>query len=324
MRTADFTYDLPSELIAAEPLPERSASRMLVLDRKSGSMTHRTVADLPEYFEPQDLAVLNDTRVIPARLYTESPRVEILLLEEIAPRTWVCMARPGRKLRPGLRLQVADTWIEVLEVLENGERIVRFDSVPDLDAHGAVPLPPYIQRQPTDADLERYQTVYACNPGAVAAPTAGLHLTMELLAKIPHTAVTLHVGAGTFQPVKCDLVKDHIMHEERYVLTQQTAAAINAASKVTAIGTTCVRVLETCAGGGERVQAGAGRTDIFIYPPYTWRVVDRLLTNFHLPESTLLMLVSAFAGRELVLEAYAEAVRQRYRFFSYGDCMLIL
>ncbi len=325
MRTSDFSYHLPEDLIAVHPPVRREDSRMLVLDRATGRVSHRMFRDLPGFMEPGDLAVLNDTRVIPARLTTRDPNNEILLLEKLEVRTWLCIVRPGRRFRSSARVSIADTVAEVLEIRESGERVVRFDDDPDLDTHGAMPLPPYLRRPAQAEDRERYQTVFAAQPGAVAAPTAGLHFTPQILAAIPHVFVTLHVGPGTFVPVKVADLRDHQMHEERFAISQSTADAILGARRVLAVGTTTVRVLETLAAESAGVvRAGEGRTSIFIYPPHEFRAVDRLLTNFHLPQSTLLMLVSAFAGREAVLHAYAEAVRERYRFFSYGDCMLVL
>jgi len=250
--------------------------------------------------------------------------VELLLLEPVSALVWKCMVKPGRRMKVGQRISVGDIVAEVTSVEEDGTRIVAFADEIDLDSQGELPLPPYMERTADAADAERYQTVYAQAPGAVAAPTAGLHFTPEMLARIPHSFVTLHVGAGTFRPVQVDDIADHRMHSERYELTADTAARVNAASRVLAVGTTSVRVLETAARDGIPLQAGTGRTEIFIYPGYDFRVTGALLTNFHLPRSTLLMLVSAFAGRERVLSAYGEAVREHYRFYSYGDCMLIL
>lgn len=323
-RLRDYDYELPRELIARQPLPRREASRMLVLQRETGEVAHRSFTDLPEFLRPGDLAVLNDTKVIPARLHTDDGRVELLLLEPVSAQVWKCMVKPGRRMKAGQRISVSGIGGEVTAIEEDGTRIVAFESEIDLAAHGELPLPPYMERAAEAADSERYQTVYAQAPGAVAAPTAGLHFTPEMLARIPHAFVTLHVGAGTFRPVQVDDITDHRMHSERYELTAETAARVKAANRVLAVGTTSVRVLETAARAGGPLQAGTGRTEIFIYPGYEFRVTGALLTNFHLPCSTLLMLVSAFAGRENVLRAYGEAVRERYRFYSYGDCMLIL
>jgi len=318
----DYHYDLPPELIASRPLAQRDASRMMIVDRKSGIITHGAFRDFPDLLQPGDRVVLNNSKVIKARLQAATGNVEIFLLERRADGCWVCLAKPGRKTRAGARLPIAGTEAEVVEVLEGGERVVRFSEEPDLQAHGHMPVPPYFKRPDDAADEERYQTVYAEHEGSVAAPTAGLHFTPNVLARIPHSFVTLHVGAGTFLPVKVNDVRDHHMHEERYEVAPDTADALNAAHRIVAVGTTVTRVLESQPEG--RLRAAAGRTAIFIYPPFTFRFVGALLTNFHLPGSTLLMLVSAMAGRELILEAYAKAVEERYRFFSYGDCMLIV
>ena len=319
---SDYHFDLPPELIADRPLPERDASRLMVLHRQSGTIEHRAFRDLPAYFRPGDLAVLNNSRVIKARLFSEDGRIEILLLEPRGPEAWLCLVRPGRRMRVGATCVVAGTTAVVREVLPEGERVVAFASPPDLDRHGRMPIPPYFHREADEDDAVRYQTVYAEAPGSVAAPTAGLHFTPDILRRIPHTFLTLHVGIGTFQPVKAERLTDHHMHAERYEISSGAAAAINAAGRLVAIGTTSARVLESQPPGP--VCAGPGSTDIFLYPPKTLRRVGALFTNFHLPKSTLLMLVSAFAGREFVLHAYAEAVRERYRFFSYGDAMLIV
>jgi S-adenosylmethionine:tRNA ribosyltransferase-isomerase len=367
MRTSDFDYPLPPELIAQEPEERRDQSRLLVLDRASGALAHRHFADLLDYLRPGDVLVLNDSRVIPARLRGTNElsggQFEILLVEEAALNDWWVMLRPGKRARIGTRIRLHDLkgqptaiLATVTEVNAEGHRRLHFEGAPNvleaLDALGEVPLPPYIARHGTEhmnEDRQRYQTVYARPPGSVAAPTAGLHFTEPLLQAIRAKGVkvcflTLHVGLGTFAPVKADELSAHIMHEERYELSAETAAAINAAKqaggRVIAVGTTSVRVLEsvaahqptTAAPNSQRtwVAAEKGRTRIFIYPPYQFRVVDALVTNFHLPCSTLLMLISAFIapdetrGRETALAAYAEAVRLRYRFFSYGDAMLLL
>lgn len=325
-RLSDYHYDLPQELIADRPAPRRQDSRMLVLHRNSGRIEHRGFADLPEYITPEDLLVLNDSKVIPARLHDASGKIEMLLLEQRAPLHWTAMVRPGKKMREGASVEVAGTTATVLEVLDDGTRLLEFSAPPDLDHHGEMPIPPYFHRPADEQDKERYQTVYAKDPGSVAAPTAGLHFTKEILASLPHAFVTLHVGAGTFHPVKTDDVSEHRMHPEYYSLSEETAARINAAKtsggKLIAVGTTTTRVLESQAPGP--LGAASGMTEIFIRPPHRFRHIDALQTNFHLPGSTLLMLVSALAGRELILEAYNEAVREKYRFFSYGDCMLIL
>jgi S-adenosylmethionine:tRNA ribosyltransferase-isomerase len=323
---SDYQYDLPRELIADRPAPRRQDSRMLVLHRNPGRIEHRGFADLPEYITPQDLLVLNDSKVIPARLHDASAKIEMLLLEQRGPLRWTAMVRPGKKMREGASVEVAGTTATVSEVLNDGTRLLEFSAPPDLDHHGEMPIPPYFHRPADEQDKERYQTVYARDPGSVAAPTAGLHFTKEILASVPHAFVTLHVGAGTFHSVKTDDVSEHRMHSEHYSLSQDTAARINAAKtsggRLIAVGTTTTRVLESQAPG--QLAAASGSTDIFIRPPHRFRHIDALQTNFHLPGSTLLMLVSALAGRELILEAYNEAVREKYRFFSYGDCMLIV
>lgn len=323
-RLSDYDYELPGGLIAHHPLERREASRMLVLDRSSGEIAHRHFTDLPKYLRPGDLAVLNDTRVIPARARSDDGRVELLFLELKSAQTWQCMVKPGRRMKIGQRLMVGGVGGQVTAVEEDGTRIIAFAGKIDLASIGELPLPPYMERSAGADDTARYQTVYARASGAVAAPTAGLHFTPEILTRIPHAFVTLHVGAGTFRPVQVDDIAEHRMHSERYELNAETAARVNAASRVLAVGTTSVRVLETAAREGLPLRAGQGRTDIFIHPGFAFRVSDLLLTNFHLPRSTLLMLVSAFAGREAVLRAYQEAVRERYRFFSYGDCMLLV
>jgi S-adenosylmethionine:tRNA ribosyltransferase-isomerase len=321
-RVSDYHYDLPPELIAAHPAERRDASRMLVLHRGTGGIEHRMFRDFPGFIRPGDMVALNDSRVIKARLLSENPAVEVFLLENLGGNRWKCLVKPGRKLRVGVRIDIAGTVAEVAEVLPGGERIMEFGEAPDLERHGHMPLPPYLGRGAEAADEERYQTVYAKNPGSVAAPTAGLHFTPEILAQIPHAFVTLHVGAGTFLPVKSETVAGHEMHEETYSISAETASRLNAAKRIVAVGTTVARVLESQPAG--ELHAVSGRTSIFIHPPYDFRHAGALLTNFHLPESTLLMLVSAMAGRETILRAYAEAIRERYRFYSYGDCMLIL
>jgi len=320
-RTSDYDYPLPGELIARHPLARRDASRMMVLHRAEQRIEHRTFADFPSYVRPGDVVVLNDTRVIPARAFSDDGRIEFLFLEPVGEETWKCMAKPGRKLKAGTRVSVGGVGGVVREILPDGERVIAFDAPVDLERCGRMPLPPYMEREAEAADAERYQTVYSREPGAVAAPTAGLHFTPELLARVPHAFITLHVGVGTFRPVQVEDLAQHRMHSERFSVSEETAARVNAAQRVIAIGTTTTRVLESL---GRPLRAACGATDIFIHPPYRFRAVDVLLTNFHLPKSTLLMLVSALAGREFVLRAYEEAVRKRYRFFSYGDCMLIV
>ena len=322
--TADYDFALPEGQIARHPLPRREDSRMLVLHREQRRIEHRHFRDFPQYLRAGDLVVLNNTRVIPARVFSDDGRTELLFLEAAGENTWKCMVKPGRRMRLGRTVVVGGIEGIVIEVLATGERLVRFAAPVDLEKVGCLPLPPYFERQCEPGDEERYQTVYAAAPGAVAAPTAGLHFTPEILAQVPHAFVTLHVGAGTFKPVQAECITDHVMHRERYFIPESTAAAVAAAQRVVAVGTTSMRVLESRARDAGSVTPGEGSTDIFIHPGYTFRSVGALLTNFHLPKSTLLMLVAAFAGREFVLEAYAEAIRGGYRFYSYGDCMLIL
>ncbi|MGH7537261.1 MAG: tRNA preQ1(34) S-adenosylmethionine ribosyltransferase-isomerase QueA [Gemmatimonadales bacterium] len=340
-RASDFEYELPSDLIAQEPLADRAASRLLVLERASGAVTHRRFSDLVELLAPGDVLVVNASRVIPARLHgtrESGMPAELLLVREQADGTWTALGHPGGKLKPGRRLRFGpDSEVEILEVLGGGLRRVRFvgalDARATLARYGEVPLPPYIHRHPAAADRERYQTVYATHDGSVAAPTAGLHFTPALLDRLRAggTAVTtldLHIGPGTFKPVEVEDLAWHRMHGEAYAVSEAAAQAVtqrrDAGGKVWAVGTTVVRTLETVADGAGRVQAGAGETSLFIHPPYPFRVVDRVLTNFHLPRSTLLMLVCAFGGYENVMRAYREAVQERYRFYSYGDAMAIL
>ena len=319
--TQDFDYHLPEELIAARPLAERSASRMLVVHKDSGVIEHRMFRDFPEYLRADDLLVLNDTKVIPARVFSDDGRKELLCLDRQSPLEWRCLVRPGKTMKPGRTVTVGGITGTVMEVFENGDRLVRWESPVDLNEHGHLALPHYMGRDDELSDRERYQTVFAREEGAIAAPTAGLHFTPDMLAGIPHAFLTLHVGVGTFRPVSAEVIADHIMHSERYVVTKETAEKINAAGRVVAVGTTVTRVLESI---GRPIREQRGETDIFIHPPYEFGVVGGLLTNFHLPQSTLIMLVSAFAGKELVMEAYRKAVEERYRFFSYGDCMLLV
>lgn len=326
MLTADFDYDLPPELIASEPLAQRADSRMLVLNRASGRIEHRMFREVSRFFSRQagDLLVLNDTRVVPARYFTQRGH-EILRLEILSPTRWRCMVRPGKKFRVGHTCEIGTARGQVVDILEeSGDRIIEFDRVVDEALHGHLALPHYMGRQDQPADRERYQTVFARHEGSIAAPTAGLHFTPEILTTLPHTFVTLHVGAGTFQPVKALHLADHRMHAESYEVSASAADAIRQATRVIPVGTTALRTLEAVARSHGRVTPARGSTDIFIHPGFEFRVAGGLLTNFHLPKSTLIMLVCALAGRELVLHAYAEAVRERYRFFSYGDCMLIL
>jgi S-adenosylmethionine:tRNA ribosyltransferase-isomerase len=321
LRTADYDYPLPDELIARHPLPRREDSRMMVLHRDGERIEHRQFRDFPACLRAGDLVVLNDTRVIPARVFSDDGKIELLFLESVRANVWKCLVKPGRKMRLGARVEVRAVPGVVEEIRPDGERVIAFDAPVDLDAAGELPLPPYFAREVEPADAERYQTVFARERGAVAAPTAGLHFTPEILAQAPHTFLTLHVGVGTFRPVQVEDLTLHRMHAERFRVSEKAARAINAASRLVAIGTTTARVLES---QGRPLTAREGATDIFIHPPYQPRAVGALLTNFHLPKSTLLMLVSAFAGREFILRAYAEAIRERYRFYSYGDCMLIV
>jgi S-adenosylmethionine:tRNA ribosyltransferase-isomerase len=295
----------------------------MVLHRAAHLIEHRHFADFPSFLAPGDLAVLNDTKVIPARAFSDDGRIEFLFLEHDGANRWVCMAKPGRKLPLGASTCVGGVPGIVREILPTGERRIQFDAAIDLDRIGQLPIPPYLGRPADASDTERYQTIFAREPGAVAAPTAGLHFTPEILARVPHTFVTLHVGAGTFRPVQVEDITAHTMHRERFEITPAAAEAIRAATRLIAVGTTTVRVLESCAARGE-ILPQSGSTEIFIHPPFEFRAIGALLTNFHLPKSTLLMLVSAFAGREFIMDAYAQAIRERYRFFSYGDCMLIL
>jgi S-adenosylmethionine:tRNA ribosyltransferase-isomerase len=339
---SDFDFTLPDSAIAQEAAP-RGESRLLVL-AESGAARHRRIADLPELLRPGDLLVVNDTREIPARLFArreEGPgggggRVELLLVEKRDEREWECLVRPGRKALPGTRLRLGDELAaEVVARLGDGRRSVRFSAAlePHLERLGHVPLPPYIKRPDAAADRERYQTIFASRPGAIAAPTAGLHFTPELLERLAaggvgRATVTLHVGIGTFKPVTVELVHEHRMDEERWEVPEATAAAIAATrargGRVVAVGTTVVRTLESAAAAHDgEVVAGAGRTSLFITPGYRFRAVDALVTNFHLPRSTLLLLVCALAGREPVLAAYREAIAAGYRFYSYGDAMLV-
>jgi S-adenosylmethionine:tRNA ribosyltransferase-isomerase len=344
---SDFDYELPGELIAQAPLPRRDDSRMMVVDRRARTIRHEMFKGFPGWMGPGDLVVFNDTRVIPARVWgtTEGARVEFLFLGERGEGLWEVLCRPARRLRRGGRVRLAFGLEAVVEeVGPEGRRFLRFDGGDvrsGLRGSGFAPLPPYIKRGPGDStrremDLERYQTVFAVDEGAIAAPTAGLHFTPEVLeglrsGEVRTAFVTLEVGLATFEPVRTESLADHRMLEEDYRISSAAARTINEAKAdgrpLTAVGTTVVRALETASilvSGSPGVNAGKGRSGLFIRPGHEFRIVDRLLTNFHLPRSTLLVLVAAFAGRELVLEAYREAVREGYRFFSYGDCMLIL
>lgn len=341
MTTKDFYYDLPQELIAQTPLDDRTASKLLVLGRESGEITHRVFRNITDYLQEGDCLVMNNTRVIPARLYGvkegSGGKIEFLLLKRLELDCWEVILKPGKKAKPGSRFVFGDGLLraEVLEVVEDGKRVVRFeyDGVWEeiLDKLGEMPLPPYIKEKLEDK--ERYQTVYSKIEGSAAAPTAGLHFTQELLEKIRAKGVkiaylTLHVGLGTFRPVSVENVEEHIMHTEHYEVSAEAAEIINQTRKnggrIIAVGTTSVRTLETVAAEDGSVKAELGDTNIFIYPGYRFKAVDGIITNFHLPESTLLMLVSAFAGKDHIFAAYREAVAQRYRFFSFGDAMFIV
>ncbi len=341
MKRQDFYYDLPQELIAQDPLEDRSSSRLLVLDKKTGETQHHTFREVINYLNPGDCLVINDTKVIPARLIgakeETGAKIEVLLLKRGQDDVWETLVKPGRKAKPGTRISFGDGLLkgEVIDVVDEGNRLIRFeyDGIFEeiLDRLGQMPLPPYITHQLKDKD--RYNTVYAAHEGSAAAPTAGLHFTPELLEEISRKGVdiarvTLHVGLGTFRPVKVDEVENHHMHSEFYMISEEAAEKINAAKarggRVICVGTTSCRTIESAADEDGQLKACSGWTEIFIYPGYTFKVLDGLITNFHLPESTLIMLVSALAGREHVLAAYEEAVRERYRFFSFGDAMLII
>lgn len=328
LRTTDFHYELPNELIAARPLVSRSASRMMVVHRQSGIVELKKFTDFSTFLQQDDLLVLNDTKVIPARVFSDDGKIEILCLDRLSPLDWRCLVRPGKKMHVGRCLEVNGVIGNVIEIFENGDRLIRWVSAIDLERCGRLALPHYMGREEDVADRERYQTVFAKHEGAIAAPTAGLHFTPELLHSLPHAFLTLHVGVGTFRPVSVEIIKEHVMHSEKYFVSSQTAEKVNSARKIIAVGTTVTRVLESLHVGGSSVRIppcdAQGATDIFIYPPFDFQVVGGLLTNFHLPQSTLLMLVSAFAGRELVVEAYRKAVESKFRFYSYGDCMLVI
>lgn len=340
MNVKDFYFDLPQELIAQDPLEDRSASRLLVLDKETGEVTHRHFRDIKEYLKPGDCLVINDTKVIPARLLgtkkDTGAKIEVLLLKRREDDIWETLVKPGKKARPGAELEFGEGLLKatVVEVADEGNRLIQFhyDGIFEeiLDQLGQMPLPPYITHQLKDKN--RYQTVYAKHQGSAAAPTAGLHFTKELLAEIKELGVeiahvTLHVGLGTFRPVKTENVLDHHMHSEFYMVEESEAQKVNKAKtsggRIICVGTTSCRTIESAAGEDGLLKAGSGWTEIFIYPGYQFKLLDCLITNFHLPESTLVMLVSALAGREWVLSAYGEAVKERYRFFSFGDAMLI-
>ena len=340
MKTSDFNFDLPQELIAQDPLADRSSSRLLVLNKKTGKTEHHIFREIIDYLNPGDCLVINDTKVIPARLYGSKvgtdARIEVLLLKRKENDTWETLVKPGKKAKPGTRISFGDGLMtgEVVDVVEEGNRLIRFtyDGIFEeiLDQLGQMPLPPYITHQLKDKN--RYQTVYAMHDGSAAAPTAGLHFTPELLEQIREKGVriarvTLHVGLGTFRPVKVEDVTEHHMHSEFYMVDESQAKLINdtkaLGGRVISVGTTSCRTLESASDENGVVRAGSGWTDIFIYPGYQFKVIDSLITNFHLPESTLLMLVSALAGKENIMRAYETAVKEKYRFFSFGDAMFI-
>jgi S-adenosylmethionine:tRNA ribosyltransferase-isomerase len=321
---SDYDYDLPRELIAQRPAERRDDSRMMVLHRDTQTIEHRQFRELKTFLRPGDLLVLNDTQVLSARRFSDSGAIEFLFLERLGPRRWKCLVNQGRKMRVGATATVDGATLRVEEITSDGERIIALNEDVDLYAGGSMPLPPYVRRESDIEDAMRYQTVFAHTPGAVAAPTAGLHFTPEILSAIPHTFVTLHVGTGTFLPVRSENIAEHRMHAERFSISHSAADRINEAERIVAVGTTVVRVLEAARREDGKLRVQEGTTDIFIYLPYRFHATDVLLTNFHLPRSTLLMLVSAFGGREFLLRAYQEAIRERYRFYSYGDCMLIL
>lgn len=340
MKTSDFYFDLPQELIAQDPLEDRSASRLLVLDKETGKIEHHIFKEIVNYLNPGDCLVINDTKVIPARLYGNKvgtdAKIEILLLKKREGNVWETLVKPGKKAKPGTRISFGEGLLmgEVLEVAEEGNRLIRFEYEgifeEILDRLGQMPLPPYITHQLKDKN--RYQTVYAKHDGSAAAPTAGLHFTPELLEEIQKKGVriahvTLHVGLGTFRPVKVEDVTQHHMHSEYYIVEEDQAELINRTKReggrIICVGTTSCRTVESASTDEGVIHAGSGWTDIFIYPGYRFKMTERLITNFHLPESTLLMLVSALAGKEHIEKAYQEAVKERYRFFSFGDAMFI-
>lgn len=340
-RTSDYDFELPPELIAQQPTAHREESRLMVVHRQSGEIHHRRFADLSELIAPQDCLVVNTTKVFRARLLgtrASGAPAQILLLRNLGENRWEAMVNPGGKLKPGRVVDIAPGFsAEICEVTERRTRVVHLTSLESIadaiERHGHIPLPPYIERADSAADADRYQTVYANQTGSVAAPTAGLHFTPELLTRIESRGsrivrVTLHVGAGTFKPVEVEDPAEHSMHEEWYLVPDESAAEVNATheahGKVWAVGTTSVRTLESVANFEGIVRGGSGETRIFLRPPYKFRSVDRMITNFHLPRSTLIMLVAAFAGYDLTMRAYEEAIRERYRFYSYGDAMAIV
>ena len=340
MKTKDFYYDLPEELIAQDPLEKREMSKLMILDKESGEIEHKVFKDVIDYLNPGDCLVINDTKVLPARLYgnrvSTGGMVEILLLKRVDKDVWECLVKPGKKAKIGNRIEFGEGKLvgEIIDVVEEGNRLIKFeyDGIFEeiLDEIGTMPLPPYIHHKLEDKN--RYQTVYAMNNGSAAAPTAGLHFTKELLKKIEDKGieivrVTLHVGLGTFRPVKVDDVTNHHMHSEYYEVSEEAANKINsikaAGGRIICVGTTSCRTIESASDDSGKVIPSKGNTEIFIYPGYKFKVLDCLITNFHLPESTLLMLVSALASKENIMKAYHEAIDNRYRFFSFGDAMLI-
>jgi S-adenosylmethionine:tRNA ribosyltransferase-isomerase len=328
-RLNDYNYELPRELIAQHPVPRREDSRMMVLHRDRKKIEQAHFVDLKKFLRDEDLLVLNNSRVLPARHFSDDGKFEFLFLEKTAPCHWKALIKPSRKFGRGTVTFIQSVRAEAGEILADGSREIVLSDEVDFRHGGTMPLPPYIKRSAVDRrykeeDEARYQTVFAKYEGSLAAPTAGLHFTPQILGTLPHVFITLHVGTATFRPVKVEDITQHQMHPERFSISPAAAEAVAKAKRVVAVGTTTVRVLESVQRNFGKIQAAEGETNIFIYPPFEFRVVDVLLTNFHLPRSTLLMLVSAIAGREFILHAYEEAVRERYRFFSYGDCMLIL
>ena len=340
MQVSDFDYDLPPELIAQDPLEPRDLSRLLIMDRQSGAIRHSVFRDVGQMLRPGDMLVLNDTKVLPARLFAHKESgavIELLLLKQVGLDVWQCLVRPGNKAKVGIKLlfDIEELSAEIVDTAEEGTRLIRFQHDGDfyqlLDRVGTMPLPPYIKK--TLQDQSRYQPVYARERGSAAAPTAGLHFTNRLLDELQNQGVLiekvlLHVGLGTFRPVKVDIVEDHVMHSEFYRVTAEAAQHINEArekgGRIIAVGTTAVRTLETVADENGTVHEAEGWTQKYIYPGYSFKIIDGMITNFHLPKSTLLMLVSAFAGRDQVMNAYQIAIKERYRFFSFGDAMLII
>jgi S-adenosylmethionine:tRNA ribosyltransferase-isomerase len=333
MKLTDFYYDLPPELIATTPSEPRDHARLMVVDRKTQTFEHAHFHDLAKWISADDFLILNNSKVIPARLLGKD--FELLLMEETSPRHWLAIGKPGKRLKAGMRLHILSQKenmlpleCEVLEVLQDGQRVLRFFTDIDFDCYGLMPLPPYIEKMREQThmtiqcpeDRQWYQTTYAASQGSVASPTAGLHFTPELLNQFQHSFVTLHVGLGTFRSIKTEFIEDHVMHYERYEIPDDLAAQVAPSKRIVAVGTTTVRVLETVPS----LKAGKGKTNIFIHPPYTFKKVDALITNFHLPQSSLIVLLASFMGLELQKKAYQEAIREKYKFYSYGDAMLIL